>query len=274
MRREPRCSPLLPLVFPALLCVCPCVLCAGGIIVYRKGSEIQFLPRVPRLGILVVNTRTPRDTKRLVAGVGALKTKYPGVMKSVLEAVENVVEEWLTLLRHDEHAEVEAADANASFLAPAPAAAASASSSAATPAAPSSKLSVFEFESRAGDLMRLNQGLLDAMGVGHEVIHRVLALGKAHGFSAGKLTGAGGGGCVIVLQPTVATGDAAASSSAAPASASAAAATAPSLSGFTSALQSSLNCEYLETVVGQAGVWIRNDVTLRQLPELAGESPQ
>ena len=238
---------------------------------YRKGSEIQFLPRVPRLGILVVNTRTPRDTKRLVAGVGALKTKYPSVMKSILEAVENVVEEWLNLLRNDEGVEV--ADATASFLAPPaghPAAAAASSAASAS----SSKLSMSELESRAGDLMRLNQGLLDAMGVGHEIIARVLALGKQHGFAAGKLTGAGGGGCVIILKPTAAEGEAAtdASSAAGTAASASAGAAAPSLSGFTAALQSSLNCEYLETVVGQAGVWIRNDVTLRQLPELAGET--
>lgn len=251
---------------------------------YRKGSEIQFLPRVPRLGILVVNTCTPRDTKRLVAGVGALKTKYPAVLKSVLEAVDNVVEEWIGLIRSDDDIE-EAADANASFLTHAHAASSSAASATASP----SKLSVSALESRAGDLLCLNQGLLDAMGVGHEVIHRVLALGRAHGFRAGKLTGAGGGGCVIILQPseTAATEDAAAAASAAAASSSTAAAAAPaaasapsaavaaaataapSLSKFTAALESTLHCEYLETVVGQAGVWIRNDCTLRQLPELA-----
>lgn len=232
---------------------------------YRKGSEIQFLQSVPRLGILVVNTRTPRDTRKLVAGVGALKTKYPLVMKPILESVEAIVEEWLTLLRN-ESAVVEAADATASFVKTA----ASEKNGAATP-----QFSMAEIESRAGDLMRLNQGLLDAMGVGHAVIHKVLQLAASHGFTAGKLTGAGGGGCVIILQPSAAAASAdAASSSSATAAASSASAATPSLSGFTSALQSSLNCEYLETVVGQAGVWIRNGVSLRQLPELQGSEPQ
>jgi len=142
------------------------------------------------------------------------------------------------------------------------------------PAAPAdgvAPLSLADVEERVGQLMRINQGALDAMGVGHPHIHRVLRLAAAHGFDAGKLTGAGGGGCVIVLQPSAAP---AASASASSPSASCFALR--DVEAFTSELRQELGCDYLETVVGQAGVWIRgNGTTLRQLPELqADPAPQ
>lgn len=227
-------------------------------IVYRKGSEISFLQSVPRLGILVVNTRVPRDTKKLVAGVGALKAAFPAVVQPLLDSIDAIVGEWLALLRPDAADEDAKADAAADAAAP--------------PAVSTSALPLHELESRVGALMRVNQGVLCGLGVGHPAIDRVLQLAAAHGFDAGKLTGAGGGGCVIVLQPTAAAVAPAADFATVPAAAAApspaAASSAAALAAFTSELQSQLGCEYLETIVGQAGVWIRGAVTLDQLPEL------
>jgi len=280
-------TPFIPSISPvsssarAFACLCAVVytcVCvrssAGGVIVYRKGSEITFLHSVPRLGILVVNTRVPRDTKKLVAGVGALKAAFPAVVQPMLDSIDAIVGEWLTLLRAEPAADAQAKGGD------------EAQNGVASPSAAALPLS--ELESRVGALMRVNQGVLCGLGVGHPAIDRVLQLAAAHGFDAGKLTGAGGGGCVIVLQPTSiaaaaadsaavapipsvpAPADAGAATSASPsggAAADAAAAAAP-LAAFTSALQSELGCEYLETIVGQAGVWIRSQVTLDQLPEL------
>lgn len=50
------------------------------------------------------------------------------------------------------------------------------------------------------DLFRFNHHLLDALGVGHPVISEVCRLASEVGLSA-KLTGGGGGGCVIALIP-------------------------------------------------------------------------
>jgi hypothetical protein len=208
--------------------------------VYRKDEENKFLTSVPSLSLLVVNTRIPRDTKKLVAGVGVLKARYPQIMNPMFQAVENLVGEWLALLQPP------AAPAAASSVAPAP-------------------LSLPALEERAGQLMRINQGALDAMGVGHPQIHRVLRLAAAHGFDSGKLTGAGGGGCVIVLQPSAGSPS---DSEASAAAASTPASRAASLEAFTRELRQELNCDYLETVVGQAGAWIRSNVTLDQVPEL------
>lgn len=50
------------------------------------------------------------------------------------------------------------------------------------------------------ELVCLNQHLLNALGVGHPAIDNVCTLAKAQGLNA-KLTGGGGGGCVIALLP-------------------------------------------------------------------------
>lgn len=46
----------------------------------------------------------------------------------------------------------------------------------------------------------MNQQLLNGLGAGHESIEKVLAIAKAHGH-VGKLTGAGGGGMVVIYVP-------------------------------------------------------------------------
>jgi mevalonate kinase len=53
---------------------------------------------------------------------------------------------------------------------------------------------------RLGELMNINQGLLEALGVGtRELCELVYAARNAGGAFGAKLTGAGGGGCMIAL---------------------------------------------------------------------------
>lgn len=46
----------------------------------------------------------------------------------------------------------------------------------------------------------MNQQLLNAIGVGHKALNQVCGIAQERGMGA-KLTGAGGGGCAIVLIP-------------------------------------------------------------------------
>jgi mevalonate kinase len=50
---------------------------------------------------------------------------------------------------------------------------------------------------RLGELMAINQGLLNSVGVGHEKLDIVARITKEVGWT--KLTGAGGGGCALTL---------------------------------------------------------------------------
>lgn len=50
---------------------------------------------------------------------------------------------------------------------------------------------------RLGELISINQGLLNSVGVGHEKLDTVARLTKGIGWT--KLTGAGGGGCALTL---------------------------------------------------------------------------
>jgi mevalonate kinase len=52
---------------------------------------------------------------------------------------------------------------------------------------------------RLGELMNINQGLLIAIGVSHEALDRLVYAARASGALGAKLTGAGGGGCMIAL---------------------------------------------------------------------------
>ena len=52
---------------------------------------------------------------------------------------------------------------------------------------------------QVGKLMDINQGLLDAIGVGHRKLSELIWLARDSGALGAKLTGAGGGGCMIAL---------------------------------------------------------------------------
>ncbi|RLG85428.1 MAG: mevalonate kinase [Thermoprotei archaeon] len=54
---------------------------------------------------------------------------------------------------------------------------------------------------RLGELMNINQGLLDAIGVSNSKLSTLVYVARAAGALGAKLTGAGGGGCVIALAP-------------------------------------------------------------------------
>jgi len=52
-----------------------------------------------------------------------------------------------------------------------------------------------------GRLMNVNHALLDAIGVGHTSLTRLVLAARGAGAFGAKLTGAGGGGCMIALSP-------------------------------------------------------------------------
>lgn len=50
-----------------------------------------------------------------------------------------------------------------------------------------------------GELMNINQGLLDAVGVGHPSATKLIYAAREAGAWGAKITGAGGGGCIVAI---------------------------------------------------------------------------
>ncbi|XP_018416045.1 PREDICTED: mevalonate kinase [Nanorana parkeri] len=133
----------------------------GGALRYQAG-QITPMKRVPLLQILLTNTRVPRSTKILVAGVKDKLLKYPDIIEPVLSSMNAISQECQSILETS-----------------------------------SSGLSVDQY-SVLEELIDINQHHLNVIGVGHPSLDRVCQVTASHGLHS-KLTGAGGGGCAITL---------------------------------------------------------------------------
>uniref|UniRef100_A0A2K6EKD6 Mevalonate kinase n=1 Tax=Propithecus coquereli TaxID=379532 RepID=A0A2K6EKD6_PROCO len=133
----------------------------GGALRYQQG-KISPLKRPPALQILLTNTKVPRSTKALVAGVRTRLIKFPEIVAPVLTSIDAISLECERVL-----GEMAAAPAPEQYL-------------------------VLE------ELIDMNQHHLNALGVGHASLDQLCRVTMARGLHS-KLTGAGGGGCGITL---------------------------------------------------------------------------
>ncbi|ESO97418.1 hypothetical protein LOTGIDRAFT_231588 [Lottia gigantea] len=135
----------------------------GGAIKFQ-GGKITPVEKMPKLRILLVNTKVPRSTKILVAGVRDKYNKYREVMEPILNSTECITVQCESVL---------------SDIANNP-----------TP----------ESYNTLQDLIDINQHLLQAMGVSHPALEKIIRLTSQYNLHS-KLTGAGGGGCSFTLIP-------------------------------------------------------------------------
>jgi mevalonate kinase len=142
----------------------------GNMIKFKSGELTRIKSTMP-LKMLITNTKVGRNTKALVAGVSERKLRHPVAMDSVFTAVDSI---------SDELAAVISSPVNDDF-------------------------SVTDKEQKLEELMEMNQGLLQCMGVSHPSIETVLRTTMKYKLVS-KLTGAGGGGCVLTLLPTLLSG--------------------------------------------------------------------
>lgn len=133
---------------------------------FRSGNLTRMKSKM-LLKMLITNTKVGRNTKALVAGVSERTLRHPNAMASVFNAVDSISEELSTIIQS---------------YAP-------------------DDLSITEKEEKIEELMEMNQGLLQCMGVSHTSIENVLRTTLKYKLIS-KLTGAGGGGCVLTLLPT------------------------------------------------------------------------
>ncbi|KAK9266976.1 hypothetical protein L1049_020645 [Liquidambar formosana] len=139
----------------------------GNMIKFKSGSLTRIKSNMP-LKMLITNTKVGRNTKALVAGVSERTVRHPDAMGAVFNAVDSISKELSTIIQS-----------------PAP-----------------NDLSITEKEEKIEELMEMNQGLLQCMGVSHASIETVLRTTLKYKLTS-KLTGAGGGGCVLTLLPTL-----------------------------------------------------------------------
>ena len=141
------------------------------------------------LRILLVDTKQPRDTKRLVAGVGARTRQFPAIMQPTLTALHALALQISVLIAPTHAAAITA-------LAEADPAAGTSTTAAATAVAPTTTTSSASATAVAPDatvadlatLVTLNHALMNALGVGHPALDRVFSLAAGHQWAA-KLTG-------------------------------------------------------------------------------------
>ncbi|XP_031493624.1 mevalonate kinase [Nymphaea colorata] len=139
----------------------------GNVIMFRLGQQTRIKPSIP-LRMLITNTKVRRNTKALVAAVSERASRHPDAMSAVFTAIDSISKEVSSTIQ--------------------------------LPA--SDEVSVTEMEAKLEELMEMNQGLLQCLGVSHSSIEAVLQTTLKYKLVS-KLTGAGGGGCVLTLLPTL-----------------------------------------------------------------------
>ncbi|XP_057512981.1 mevalonate kinase-like [Actinidia eriantha] len=139
----------------------------GNMIKFRSGELTRLKSNRP-LKMLITNTKVGRNTKALVASVSERTVRHPIAMGAVFKAVDSISNEVATIIQSTSHDDS----------------------------------TVSEKEDKLGELMEMNQGLLQCMGVSHASIETVLRTTLKYKLAT-KLTGAGGGGCVLTLIPTL-----------------------------------------------------------------------
>lgn len=128
----------------------------------REGS-LDPMNGFGSIRLLLTDTKVPRDTKSLVAGVSAKKVAEPDVVEPVLERIQGISDEARSLLTGSGARQ--------------------------------------ELIARLEDLMRENHGHLRTLGVSHPSLEAVVKTTAQPFGLATKLTGAGGGGCAVTLIP-------------------------------------------------------------------------
>lgn len=64
----------------------------------RTLGRFETLPLLPDMQVLLTNTKIPRAAKALVTAVRELHQRRPSVVKPILESIEGISQEFLTLI--------------------------------------------------------------------------------------------------------------------------------------------------------------------------------
>ncbi|KAI9306044.1 mevalonate kinase-like protein [Cunninghamella echinulata] len=136
----------------------------GGAKSFLKGKGFSTLEGFKSLRLLLTNTKVPRSTSKLVAGVAERKEKYPEVINPILDAIDGV-----SLRCKDTFLKYQ-----------------------------NGLIDGDELATELEELVDINHCLLYALGVTHPSLEKIRNVTNVHGLTT-KLTGAGGGGCAVTV---------------------------------------------------------------------------
>nr|QBB20038.1 mevalonate kinase [Dendroctonus rhizophagus] len=145
----------------------------GNMVQYRQYYSVVHLS-FNTLNLLLVNSKVPRETKRMVAGVAKLKEYFPHLINYILNAMEDVTVTATDVIKIIDE-DIRADDVV-------------------------NKARLIENFDKWMTLIQINHNLLSSLGVSHEKLDLIITILKKHEL-AGKLTGGGGGGYVISVLP-------------------------------------------------------------------------
>ncbi|KAI7905455.1 mevalonate kinase-like protein [Cokeromyces recurvatus] len=136
----------------------------GGAKTFMRGQGFTTLEGFYSLRLLLTNTKVPRSTNALVAGVGEKRKKYPEVIEPMLDSMHQIA--------------IHCRDAFKQLK--------------------KGELTKEGLMDQLEDLVTLNHCLLDGLGVSHPSLEKVREITAQFGLKT-KLTGAGGGGCSVTF---------------------------------------------------------------------------
>lgn len=169
-----------------------CLFVSGYVVKFKAGQLTRLHTLMP-IRMLITNTKVGRNTKTLVAGVGERALRHPAAMNAIFKAIDEISEEVVAILLTPPQKESEK---NAS---------AGKKKDEKWSMVSSDECEIREVprtmeEIRLEELVEMNQGLLQGIGVSHLCIESIVQTTSSYKLQS-KLTGAGGGGCVLTLLP-------------------------------------------------------------------------
>lgn len=135
----------------------------GGLIYLSENAEVTPLAADLEDSIVIGYTSNRGNTGEMVAGVRKRRDLYPEIMDPLIESVGKITNEAKIILN-------------------------------------SETLETKNIES-LGELMNINHGILDSMGVNTMELSKMVYISRLAGAVGSKITGAGGGGSIIALCP-------------------------------------------------------------------------
>merc|ERR1712062_850816 len=133
----------------------------GGAIDWSGGGEFRQLEVIHAPRVLVVDTHVERSTSKLVELVRNRRERQMSIVENIFNAIDAIVDKLVALFNCADN--------------------------------------IYSYNNQK-ELFEMNQHLLSSLGVSHASLDVIVSAASEVGL-AGKLTGAGGGGCALVLLP-------------------------------------------------------------------------